>query len=386
MTPPQGFGHHADIQIKTRRTTSHLGKDPALPGPFLFDLKSLMTVTCSTAITSPGKGNAMQPTVEMLPVCRANELEIQQPEKHWLIESIWTQGAVGIIGGAPKCCKSWFGLDMAVSVASGTHCLGCFAVKQPGPVLVFPAEDSCPAVRERIQALCVQRHLAIERLDLYVITASTLRLDLAVDQQRLNATLAHLNPRFLLLDPLVRLHRLDENSAADISKLLGFIRDMQRTYHTAIALVHHASKKHCAQPGQALRGSSDLHAFGDSNAYLARRKKRIVLSVEHRSAESMDPIQMQIVSRADGSATHLEIVADTGSNATTSLADRALLLLQNAQKPLTRTAIREHLKVNNQRIGDTLAQLDKQALVTRTARGWVPLTPNGSTNALNISK
>ena len=48
---------------------------------------------------------------------------------------------------------------------------------------------------------------------------------------------------------------------------------MQRTYHTAIALVHHASKKHRAQPGQALRGSSDLHAFGDSNAYLARRKE-----------------------------------------------------------------------------------------------------------------
>ncbi len=322
----------------------------------------------------------MELSADMLPICRVNQLDIQPPEKLWLIESIWAQGAVGIIGGAPKCCKSFFGLDMALSVASGTHCLGRFAVKQPGPVLVFLAEDALPAVRARIQAFCTHRHLDIEHLDLYVITAPTLRLDLAADQQRLNATLAYLQPRFLLLDPLVRLHRLDENSAADISKLLGFIRDLQRTYHAAIALVHHASKKQRAQPGQALRGSSDLHAFGDSNAYLARRKKRIVLSVEHRSAKSIEPIEMQLVSRTDGSATHLQIVADTGSNTTDTLAERALWLLQKSTTPLTRTAIRKQLKVNNQRLGDTLALLDKQALVRKTSKGWLPLATHRCTN------
>jgi predicted transcriptional regulator len=59
--------------------------------------------------------------------------------------------------------------------------------------------------------------------------------------------------------------------------------------------------------------------------------------------------------------------------ASASLAQRALLLLQNSTKPLTRTAIREHLKVNNQRLGDTLAKLDKRALVLKTSKGWVPL-------------
>jgi predicted transcriptional regulator len=50
-----------------------------------------------------------------------------------------------------------------------------------------------------------------------------------------------------------------------------------------------------------------------------------------------------------------------------------LVLLQNSTGPLTRTAIREHLKVNNQRLGDTLAKLDKQALVLKTSKGWLPL-------------
>jgi hypothetical protein len=29
-----------------------------------------------------------------------------------------------MIGGAPKCAKTWLELDMALSVATGTACLG----------------------------------------------------------------------------------------------------------------------------------------------------------------------------------------------------------------------------------------------------------------------
>ena len=318
----------------------------------------------------------MEINPQMLPVCRANELEIQPPDKLWLIEPLWAQCAVGIIGGAPKCCKSWLGLDMALSVASATPCLGRFAVKQPGPTLIFLAEDATGAVRARIEALCAHRRLDIDRLNLYVITASTLRLDLEHDQKRLIATVAALRPRLLLLDPLVRLHRLDENSAADISKLLGFVREMQRSYDTAIVLVHHASKKHRAQPGQSLRGSSDLHAFGDSNAYLARHKQRIVLTVEHRSAKSMDPIEMQLVSSAHGADTHLEIMMPAATTTGASLAERTLVLLQNSPKPLPRTIIRKQLRVNNQRLGDTLVTLAKQGLILQTSNGWMGLLKN----------
>jgi len=318
----------------------------------------------------------MEINAQMLPVCRANELEIQPPEKLWLIEPLWAQCAVGIIGGAPKCCKSWLGIDMAVSVASATPCLGRFAVKQPGPTLIFLAEDANAAVRARIEALCAHRRLDIDRLNLYVITASTLRLDLEHDQKRLKATVVALRPRLLLIDPLVRLHRLDENSAADISKLLGFVREMQRTYDTAIVLVHHASKKHRAQPGQSLRGSSDLHAFGDSNAYLARHKQRIVLTVEHRSAKSMEPIEMQLVSSPHGADTHLEITMSTATATGASLAERTLVLLQNSPKPLPRTSIRKQLRVNNQRLGDTLVNLAKQGLILQTSNGWAGLSKN----------
>jgi len=306
-------------------------------------------------------------STEILPVCRVNELAIKPPEQSWLIESIWGYAAVGMIGGPPKCCKSWFGLDMAVSVASGTPCLDRFPVKQPDPVLIFLAEDALPAVRSRIEALCAHRHIHVDSLNLYVITASALRLDLGRDQQRLKATLDALKPRFLLLDPLIRLHRLDENSAADISNLLGFVREIQRAYDMAVVIVHHASKKRRAQPGQALRGSSDLHAFGDSNAYLTPRNDSILLTIEHRSAKPPEPVELKLVS--SDAAIHLAIAAP--ANLHNPLPDRIMSLLTNENQPLTQTIMRDRLKVNNQRLSQTLNRLDQQGLILRTSAGWV---------------
>jgi hypothetical protein len=325
-------------------------------------------------------------TEEILPVSRANDLNIPHPEQAWLIESMWAYGAVGIIGGPPKCCKSWLGLDMALSVASATPCLGQFPVKRPGPALIFLAEDALPAVRTRIEALCTHRQIPIENLDLFVITASSLRLDLFKDQQRLKATLAAFRPRILLLDPLVRLHRLDENSAADISNLLGFIREMQRSYDTAIVLVHHLSKRHYAQPGQALRGSSDLHAFGDSNAYLVRRKDHILLTLEHRAAKPPDPIPLELLSQPDGSAAHLEIASPDNITADLSLNERICDLLRHAHKPMTRTAIRTYLKCNNQRLGKILLELHKQGRILKTSSGWVNTQSHGLDRQTNTEK
>ncbi len=306
-----------------------------------------------------------------LPFSRVSELASRPPEQAWLIRDVWAQSAVGIIGGAPKCCKSWLGLDMAVSVASGTPCLDSYPVDLSGPVLIFQAEDAVSAVRSRIESVCSHRRLDINQLELYAITASTLRLDLTADQHKLTRTLSVVRPRLMILDPLVRLHRLDENSAADISKLLGFIRELQREFDMAVVLVHHASKKHRAQPGQALRGSSDLHAFGDSNAYLARRKDRIVLSMEHRSAKAPDPVEMELISQKDGSDTHLQIVSPIKRSLAAPLGERVLALLKNVKDPLPRTAIRSQLRVNNQRLGQCLVDLDNQGAVIRTSKGYI---------------
>ena len=87
------------------------------------------------------------------PVQRASELSTAGPQTQWLIEDLWTEQAVGILGGEPKCFKSFLALDMAVSVASGTPCLRTFPAKRSGSVLLFPAEDSLAVVRQRLEGI-----------------------------------------------------------------------------------------------------------------------------------------------------------------------------------------------------------------------------------------
>ena len=325
-------------------------------------------------------------TTEPLTVKRIAEVAPDLPAKRWLIENLWGRGAVGIVGGAPKCCKSWLGLDIALSVASGTPCLGRFPVMSAGPTLVYLAEDAAPMVRERILGICNHRRLDIQNLDLHLIDTPSLRLDLDADRTRLAAAIENIRPKLLLLDPLVRLHRADENSSADISALLGFLRELQRTFDTAVLLVHHMSKKHRAQLGQALRGSGDLHAFGDCNAYLVRKNEKLLLSVEQRFAKETDPISLALVSDDQGHDTHLEILDTAANDQRLPLSESVRKTLADADRPLTRAALRTSLRVNNHRLGLALEELEKQRIAIRTQNGWslAPLTESVSDSQLPL--
>ena len=316
-----------------------------------------------------------------LPVAQAAELDAHAPHTQWLIRPLWGRAAVGVIGGQPKLGKSWLGLSLATSVASGTPCLGRFPVDHPGRALVYLAEDALAMVRARIEALCQHYRLDLAALDLHVITAPALRLDLERDQQRLAATVAALRPVFLLLDPLIRLHRCEENSSSEISALLAYFRELQRTFDVALCLVHHVSKKSRARPGQALRGSSDLHGWLDCGAYLSRDgTDQLRLTLEHRSAPAPDPIPLQLVSNPNGSATHLEGVGagpDPGLDAAAalSLGDRVLALLGASPQSLPRAALRQRLQVQNQRLGDVLTQLETAGAIRRAHAGGRQLAP-----------
>ncbi len=309
--------------------------------------------------------------VDELPVAQAGALSVQPPDKAWLVRHLWSHLAVGLISGHPKVGKSWLGLDLAVSVASGTDCLGAFPVEAPGPVLVYLAEDPLPRVRERIASLCALRHLLIDRIPLHVITATALRLDDPGDRDRLTATVARLAPRLLLLDPLVRLHAGDENDSRYIAQLLGFLRSLSRQHDLAIAVVHHMSKKSSRHLGQSLRGSSDLWAWTDSACYLTRDRDQILLTLEHRSAPAPDPIALILATGVDGATPHLRRASPEQRRLPAdSLADRLLRLLRAATNPISGVALRRQLGVKNLLLGQALKELEEERIIDRTPTGW----------------
>ena len=145
-------------------------------------------------------------------------------------------------------------------------CLRRFPTEQPGPVLQFAAEDAGHIVRTRLQSIAQAAGAAFDTPDIAIIDVPILRLDHRDDRQRLAETVQRIEPRFPVLDPLVRLHGVDENAVDEITPTLGFLRDLQRRFGTAVVLVHHARKSVAARPGQALRGSSELHAWATATS------------------------------------------------------------------------------------------------------------------------
>jgi AAA domain len=315
---------------------------------------------------------------EALPVVRVGEIESEPSGQRWLVEQLWGARAVGVIGGAPKCAKTWLGLDMALSVATGTACLGRYAVPEPGPVLVYLAEDALPVVRERIEGMARHRGFDLARVEIHVITAPVLRLDRGPDRDRLRETTKRLRPRLLVLDPLVRLHGIDENHAGEVAELLGYFRSLQRQLDLAVLLVHHTRKNAAAgvAAGAGLRGSGDIHAFGDSNLYLRRNRDHLVLSSEHRAAPASRPVCLELVTHS-AQTTHLEVVAELEDGSTKlavggkqrGLEDRVLELLGRGAT-LTRAKLRDTLGVKNERLGEALESLERAGRLGRAPGGW----------------
>ena len=305
-----------------------------------------------------------------LPVVRVGDIPTQDHPQRWLVEQLWGASSVGVIGGAPKCSKTWLGLDLALSVATGTACLGRYAVPEAGPVLVYLAEDALPVVRERVAGMARHRGLELERVEIHVITAPTLRLDRERHRTQLLETAQRLRPRLLLLDPLVRLHGLDENNAGEVAGLLAYIRALQRQLDLSVILVHHTRKNAAGglAAGQALRGSSDLHAFGDSNLYLRRTQERLLLSSEHRAAPASPPVYVQLVA-THAETTHLEVVAVREAERRRELHELVLELLAPGEV-LTRTKLRDTLAVKNERLGEVLESLERTGQLRRTPAGW----------------
>ena len=238
-----------------------------------------------------------------LPTMRAAQIDSARPSsaaQNWLIEGLWSAEAVGIIGGEPKCGKSFLALDLAVSVASGAPCLRHFPTCQCGPVLLFAAEDAAHIVRARLEGIAAAAAIDFQNLDVHLIAVPALRLDRHDHQQALAATVAQLQPKLLVLDPFVRLHCIDENVAAEVAPLLAYLRSLQRCHHTAVARSHlmparapptSAAAKPCAARPNSTPGGTQICIY-------------VALGSNCCSVSSIAPLQAEIGCRSYSKTIH----------------------------------------------------------------------------------
>ena len=302
---------------------------------------------------------------------RACELDPQAAQPRWLIEQLWSDQAVGVVGGEPKSFKSFLALDLAVAVASDSCCLGQYPALQAGPVLLFAGEDALHIVRQRLEDIARARRVAFDSLEVHVITEASLRIDLEEQRQRLRQSVDRMRPRLLILDPFVRTHRIDENLVADVAPLLAYLRELQRQFQMAVVLVHHARKAHHARPGQALRGSSEIHAWLDSALYLRRKNDQAHLTIEHRAAPAPPPLTLRLDTHDGAVALRVVDQVQDPEPRTIPARDRILQALSAVSQPMTQRALREASRMRAATVGEVMAELIAEGRVIEGPRGYL---------------
>jgi len=226
----------------------------------------------------------------------------------WLVRDVLTEGAVGFIAGQPKTFKSWAGLDLALSVASGQPFLGHFLVERPGPVLYIQEEDSSPLVKQRLGKVWpskISDRVSRDEtgivwlppieytglvdgmsnghgngiVDIDAIIGATITLSDEGWQSWLDEVLAEKAEgkgggyKLLVMDPLMMMAGdVEENRAQEMTtKIFRPLKELSRKWNVAIQLIHHMKKGDPKlgpqRGGQMLLGSVANHAWAEDSMY-----------------------------------------------------------------------------------------------------------------------
>jgi hypothetical protein len=148
------------------------------------------------------------------------------------------------------------------------------------------------------------------------------------------------------------------------------LRELQRRHKLAVVLVHHARKSAAnMRAGQALRGSSEFHAWGDSNLYLRREGNELTLTVEHRAASAMPRVTLELAQR--GNSLALEVVDRKTISAQAikpdSIEDRIVDALTKSARPQSFTELRTLCRVRTTTLYQHLAAMTAAGRIVKSA-------------------
>lgn len=201
------------------------------------------------------------------------------------------------VGGEPKVGKSLLVANLALSLAAGSDRLG-FPIAAPRRVLLCQFELPLPQCVSRLATMrCVMGSAADQNL--FVDPRATGHL-LSAPQglQHFLAAAQAAAAEVLLLDPLYSMHDQDENDTRAMAALCQSLLRLREASQAALIVVHHVRKSIGRyEIGSAFRGSSALHAVGDSYLLLTRpapQFETVELRFQFRYAAPQPPRLLQL--------------------------------------------------------------------------------------------
>jgi len=205
------------------------------------------------------------------------------------------------VGGEPKVGKSLLVANLALSLAAGSDRLG-FPVPAARRVLVCQFELPIP---QFVGRLATMRRVmgSVADQNLFIDTRATGHLLSAPQGLQHFLTAAQVAAaEIIILDPLYSTHDQDENDTRAMAALCQSLLRLRDASRAALIVVHHVRKSIGRyEIGSAFRGSSALHAVGDSYLLLTRPSPQfntVELRFQFRYAAPQPPRLLQLDSSA----------------------------------------------------------------------------------------
>lgn len=191
------------------------------------------------------------------------------PDMEWLIENVLPSKGLASIFGPSGVGKSFICLDLGAAVASGMDWFGHQTKQSP---VVYVALEGQAGIRRRVAAWAKHREAAYPNNVKFVF--DSLALNKEEDTHSLAGIINVHNPEgtgLIIIDTLNRAAPgADENSSAEMGRLIAGASALQSITDCLVLLVHHPGK----DGSRGLRGHSSLYAALDAVVEVNRDGQR----------------------------------------------------------------------------------------------------------------
>lgn len=229
-----------------------------------------------------------------------------------LVDGLWPEAALGFIAAPPKKGKTWIGLSLALSVATGKPFLGRFDIPTAQPVVYAALEGHRAAIRTRIGALAhglgVNPDPGSGHLDRLHLLYKPRGLNLADPAwiRDIRRTIDTTGARLLIVDVLRAAAAIKENDN-DAFNAFRLILDPIVQDGCSIALLHHFGKlteiTKDRTPGERMSGAGAMYGAFDVGVFITgadKEARELRLEFELRDFATPEPVGVKLTGDGTG--------------------------------------------------------------------------------------
>lgn len=231
-----------------------------------------------------------------MPLIAADKLrDFKDTAKYILYPFLQEKGTL-FLGAPPKHLKTMTAMQMAYCIATGRDFMGWKATASG--VLYIEQEIGTTITKDRFELM--RHHFGDDHVDMNFFTKDRDRLSLMPatnGREKLHGIIKDLRPKVVVFDPFRKTFGADENSSTEMTKIFESLTGLQEEFGFASILVHHTSKpseeRRACSP-EALRGSSEIFAHGDTYGIFCNSRKEIEVDVHwtFRNHGHIDPFKL----------------------------------------------------------------------------------------------